>query len=270
MRLTLTASLALTILAAAVSSAGPASARARRAPRVADPALVVALRGYRQVTWTYERIAHARRTPSAAAGTGPGVASPRAALLTWAVRADRARRDALALLRRKLGVVLPAGPGPASSQARQIAYTRRLVASLQRIVPAPAGSGRTLATARPAPAVSPPATLAGLQQRAAAAAAVVARLAPQPLYIRDSLLTSLLCIHHYEGAWTANTGNGYYGGLQMDLRFQTTYGRAYLDRWGTADHWPVWAQVVTARRAYRAGRGFGPWPNTARACGLRR
>lgn len=24
-----------------------------------------------------------------------------------------------------------------------------------------------------------------------------------------------LCVHHYEGAWNANTGNGYYGGLQM-------------------------------------------------------
>ena len=26
-----------------------------------------------------------------------------------------------------------------------------------------------------------------------------------------------LCIHHREGAWNANTGNGYYGGLQFLL-----------------------------------------------------
>jgi hypothetical protein len=140
------------------------------------------------------------------------------------------------------------------------------VRTLEGIVPAPIGSGRSLAGARSAPA--PAATLADWQRRAAADAALVARLAPQPLFVHDSLLKALLCIHHFEGSWDANTGNGYYGGLQMDLRFQSTYGRIYLDRWGTADHWPVWAQVVTARRAYRAGRGFGPWPNTARACAV--
>jgi hypothetical protein len=76
------------------------------------------------------------------------------------------------------------------------------------------------------------------------------------------------CIHEHEGATTANTGNGYYGGLQMDYGFQRTYGREFLARWGTADRWPVWAQVVAARRARDSGRGYGPWPNTARLCGL--
>src|SRR5438876_5647928 len=33
---------------------------------------------------------------------------------------------------------------------------------------------------------------------------------------RPPHLSQWLCIHHYEGSWTANTGNGYYGGLQMD------------------------------------------------------
>jgi hypothetical protein len=81
------------------------------------------------------------------------------------------------------------------------------------------------------------------------------------------------CIHRYEGAWNSNTGNGYYGGLQMDLGFQRTYGPEFISRWGTADNWPVWAQVTAARRArdgyagYGA-RGYGPWPNTARSCGL--
>lgn len=79
---------------------------------------------------------------------------------------------------------------------------------------------------------------------------------------------AFLCIHHYEGSWTANTGNGYYGGLQMDLSFQSSYGSEYLDLWGTADNWPVWAQINAAERAYHSGRGFGPWPNTARMCKL--
>jgi hypothetical protein len=77
-----------------------------------------------------------------------------------------------------------------------------------------------------------------------------------------------MCIHHHEGKWTSNTGNGYYGGLQMNMKFQLTYGSVFLGRWGTADNWPIWAQVVVARRAYVNGLGFTPWPNTARACGL--
>jgi hypothetical protein len=47
-----------------------------------------------------------------------------------------------------------------------------------------------------------------------------------------------MCIHRHEGPWTARTGNGYYGGLQMDLSFQRTYGTDFLARWGTADRWP--------------------------------
>jgi resuscitation-promoting factor RpfA len=82
------------------------------------------------------------------------------------------------------------------------------------------------------------------------------------------LTSAFLCIHHYEAAWNANTGNGYYGGLQMDLGFMRHYGWAYFRRWGTADRWPAWAQLDASERAYRSGRGFWPWPNTARVCGL--
>jgi Transglycosylase-like domain len=77
-----------------------------------------------------------------------------------------------------------------------------------------------------------------------------------------------LCIHRGEGAWTAHTGNGYYGGLQMDISFQRTYGGYLLRNKGTANHWSSYEQMWVAERAYRSGRGFYPWPNTARACGL--
>jgi hypothetical protein len=77
-----------------------------------------------------------------------------------------------------------------------------------------------------------------------------------------------LCIHNGEGAWNSNTGNGYYGGLQMDYGFMSSYGGEYMKQWGTADNWPVWAQINAARRARDSGRGYSPWPNTARACGL--
>lgn len=81
------------------------------------------------------------------------------------------------------------------------------------------------------------------------------------------------CIHRNEGAWNSNTGNGYYGGLQMDLAFQRTYGSEFLARYGTANNWPIGVQLLVAERAYdgyngESARGFDPWPNTARACGL--
>lgn len=75
------------------------------------------------------------------------------------------------------------------------------------------------------------------------------------------------CIHRFEGAW--NDPNApYYGGLQMDLGFQRTYGGKLLALKGTADHWTPLEQMWVAEKAYASGRGFGPWPNTARYCGL--
>ena len=79
-------------------------------------------------------------------------------------------------------------------------------------------------------------------------------------------LANWLCIHRHEGSWT-DPGAPYYGGLQMDLPFQQAYGAWLLRRKGTANHWTPLEQIWTAERARRA-RGFYPWPNTARACGL--
>ncbi len=81
-------------------------------------------------------------------------------------------------------------------------------------------------------------------------------------------LSSWLCIHRFEGSWAANTGNGYYGGLQMDWSFQRAYGLDLLRRKGTADRWTPLEQMWVAERAHRSGRGFSPWPNTARSCGV--
>jgi len=80
-------------------------------------------------------------------------------------------------------------------------------------------------------------------------------------------LGAWLCIHRYEAEWT-DPNPPYYGGLQMDLGFQQTYGGALLRRKGTADHWTPLEQMWVAERAYASGRGFYPWPSTARSCGL--
>ncbi len=76
------------------------------------------------------------------------------------------------------------------------------------------------------------------------------------------------CIHEREGAWNANTGNGYHGGLQMDSSFMRTYGADMIRKYGGgAELWTPRDQMIVAERAHDAGRGFHPWPNTARACG---
>jgi hypothetical protein len=79
-----------------------------------------------------------------------------------------------------------------------------------------------------------------------------------------------LCIHSHEapGNWHSNTNPKYDGGLQMDLTFQRTYGPEVLARKGPANNWTKWEQMWVADRAYASGRGFTPWPNTARMCGL--
>jgi hypothetical protein len=79
-------------------------------------------------------------------------------------------------------------------------------------------------------------------------------------------LQGWLCIHRYEGSW-ADSGGPYWGGLQMDLSFQQTYGGWLLSHKGTADHWSPLEQIWAAQRAARV-RGFTPWPSTARDCGL--
>ena len=98
-------------------------------------------------------------------------------------------------------------------------------------------------------------------------AARAARLAQNPPHRH-----AWMCIHRYERhphqGWATHTGNGYYGGLQMDISFQRAYGHELLRRKGTADNWTAAEQMWVAERAYRSGRGFYPWPNTARNCGL--
>src|SRR5215210_3139048 len=75
------------------------------------------------------------------------------------------------------------------------------------------------------------------------------------------------CIQGLEGRWN-DPDPPYYGGLQMDLTFQRLYGGNLLRKKGTADRWTPIEQMWVAERAYRAGRGFYPWPSTARYCGL--
>ena len=97
-------------------------------------------------------------------------------------------------------------------------------------------------------------------------AAKAQRLAQNPPHRRQ-----WLCIHRFERhpgqGWATRTGNGYYGGLQMDIGFQQTYAPGLYRAKGTADHWTPEEQIRAGARAV-ASRGFTPWPTTARMCGL--
>jgi hypothetical protein len=75
------------------------------------------------------------------------------------------------------------------------------------------------------------------------------------------------CLQRHEGPWD-DRGDPYWGGLQMDRAFMRAYAPRRLLRRGWAHTWTPVEQMWVAERALRAGRGFYPWPNTARRCGL--
>lgn len=65
--------------------------------------------------------------------------------------------------------------------------------------------------------------------------------------------------------WHANTGNGFYGGLQFDRATWLSYGGSvYAAR---ADLASREAQIAVAERLH-AARGFQPWPACSRRLGL--
>ncbi len=260
--------LVLVVLVAVLAVCAVSVARAARSMHApADPS-VASLRGlvahYRTVTWTFERAAHVPRVRSTYAERRTRDREYlRWAIDRWTRRAYLAEQQALASIHRRFAVALPKPPRLRAPLAARVAYSRHLAIALRGIYPG--RPARAFADVR-SPAGRP--LLHLWQRRGALAALAVSEHAVRRATIPAWLGHAFECIHHYEAAWNADTGNGYYGGLQMDLPFQSHYGSAYLGRYGTADHWPVWAQLEVAARAYRSGRGFWPWPNTARACGL--
>ena len=261
--------LSVLCIALALAAAAVGVAHATHAP--SPPSRVRAMRSavdhYRTVAWLFQRAARQDRTPTSFSyrrSTDP--AYLQWTLKEWQQREYDARLHALASLRRRLDLRLPAGPPLHAALAKRIAYERALTLELQRASGGLTRTARTLASAGRLPAEQ---RLYRWQVKAATMTLRVSRHATHLSLIGPRWLTdAFTCIHHYEGAWNANSGNGYYGGLQMDYGFMSHYGSAYLGRWGTADRWPAWAQIGVAVRAYLSGRGFWPWPNTARACGL--
>ena len=59
------------------------------------------------------------------------------------------------------------------------------------------------------------------------------------------------------GNWAANTGNGYYGGLQFDLSTWRGYGGA---EFAAYPHEATRDEQITVAKRLHAARGFQPWP----------
>ena len=261
----------LVVLVGLLAAAAIGVPGAARAQRPTDPASVSTLRAlvghYRSVTWTFERAARRPRERSAYAERRTRDRRYlRWTLDLWTRRAYAAQSQAVRNPSPAAGAWRCRGPRACSAplQAR-VRYSRRLTLALRELYP----GKRTVARLTVSGASARRGYQLRLWQRRAALAALdVSEHAVRQARISSSLEQAFLCIHRYEAAWDANTGNGYYGGLQMDLPFQSHYGPEYVTRYGTADQWPVWAQLEVAARAYRDAGGFWPWPNTAGVCGL--
>jgi hypothetical protein len=136
--------------------------------------------------------------------------------------------------------------------------------------------GRTVALARRSALPEPPSPALGwrrssLRVQLRHQAHVLHRYrtrAARPLRLRLQRFDDWVCIHRHEAAWN-DSGDPYWGGLQMDRGFMRAYGGDMISRHhgGLADTWTPAEQIVVAERAYRT-RGFAPWPNTARSCGI--
>lgn len=86
-------------------------------------------------------------------------------------------------------------------------------------------------------------------------------------------LAQAQCVHRHEGAWTANTGNGYYGGMQFAaatwLRMKGSKDPALAHPGDPAYPFraPMVQQLRVAWRVYvRDGRTWKSWGAVGAAC----
>jgi Transglycosylase-like domain len=67
------------------------------------------------------------------------------------------------------------------------------------------------------------------------------------------------------GNWAANTGNGYYGGLQFSVGTWNGYGGA---EYAAYPHQATRQQQIAVAERLRAARGYQPWPACRAKLGL--
>jgi uncharacterized protein YabE (DUF348 family) len=84
--------------------------------------------------------------------------------------------------------------------------------------------------------------------------------APTSNYVGGSSVWDRIAACESGGNWAANTGNGYYGGLQFTLGTWAAYGGT-----GRPDLASRETQIAVAERVRAASGGYGAWP----VCGAR-
>jgi hypothetical protein len=91
-------------------------------------------------------------------------------------------------------------------------------------------------------------------------------LLQRPAPVSASTIWDRLAQCESNSRWAANTGNGYYGGLQEDMTFWRSHGGlAYAARPDLASRV---AQIAVAERGL-ATQGWGAWPVCSRVIGTR-
>ena len=87
---------------------------------------------------------------------------------------------------------------------------------------------------------------------------------PAVTYSGDTVWDTLaMC--EASGNWAANTGNGYYGGLQFSVGTWNGYGGA---EYAAYPHQATRDQQITVAERLRAARGYQPWPACRAKLGL--
>ena len=178
MRFTWPLSLLALALAFSLTFSLAGAADARMGLRPDQPGRVSAMRvlvdHYRGLTWTFERAAHLRRTPSSLLDRRTNnMKYLQRTIDTWTSRAYVAERRAAAVIHERLLIRLPDAPSLHARLYARVSYNRRLALTLRRIYP-----GRVSTRFASARAATAPATLHLWQRRSAAAALVVATHEP--------------------------------------------------------------------------------------------
>ena len=88
------------------------------------------------------------------------------------------------------------------------------------------------------------------------------RPAPRIVTYDGDTVWDRLAMCESSGNWAANTGNGYYGGLQFSLSTWLGYGGAEFAEY---PHLATREALIIVAERLRAARGYQPWP----ACRLK-
>ncbi len=87
--------------------------------------------------------------------------------------------------------------------------------------------------------------------------------APAPNFASGSSVWDALAQCEAGGNWAANTGNGYYGGLQFNLGTWQSYGGPGMPHQQSRE-----TQIAIAEKVRAATGGYGSWPACSQSLGL--